>query len=77
MTVYLDIVFLENVCMNYIIIYATVLLLKLNNKPYRIFLGSIIGAIYAVLSVMEIQNIYNNILTQALLKNLNFPLLYK
>lgn len=61
MTVYLDIVFLENVCMNYIIIYATVLLLKLNNKPYRIFFGSIIGAIYAVLSVLEIQNIYNNI----------------
>jgi len=52
--------------MNYIIIYATVLLLKLNNKPYRIFLGSIIGAVYAVLSVVEVLGVYNNIFVKIL-----------
>ena len=67
MTVYLDIVFLENVCMNYIIIYATVLLLKLNNKPLRILLGSVIGAIYAVLSVTKVFEIYNTIFLKILI----------
>ena len=66
MTVYLDIVFLENICMNYIIIYATVILLKLNNRPLRIFLGSLIGAIYAVISVIEIFEIYNSIFIKIL-----------
>lgn len=67
MTVYLDIVFLENICMNYIIIYATVLLLKLNNKPIRILLGSVIGAIYAVLSVTKVFEIYNTIFLKILI----------
>ena len=67
MTVYLDIVFLENICMNYIIIYATVLLLKLNNKPFRILLGSVIGAIYAVLSVTKIFEVYNTVFLKILI----------
>lgn len=67
MTVYLDIVFLENICMNYIIIYATVLLLKLNNKPFRILLGSIIGAVYAVLSVIKVFEIYNTVFLKILI----------
>lgn len=66
MTVYLDVVFLENICMNYIIIYATVLLLKLNKKPARIFLGSLIGAIYAVINVMKIFEAYNSIFLKIL-----------
>lgn len=66
MTVYLDVVFLENICMNYIIIYATILLLKLNKKPARIFLGSLIGAIYAVINVMKIFEAYNSIFLKIL-----------
>lgn len=66
MTVYLDIVFLENICMNYIIIYATIILLKLKNRPIRIFLGSLIGAIYAVISVMKIFEMYNSIFVKIL-----------
>ena len=62
MIVYLDIVFIENICMNYIILYATILLLKLNNKPFKILLGSVIGAIYAVLSVTKTFEAYNNLL---------------
>lgn len=62
MIVYLDIVFIENICMNYIILYATILLLKLNNKPFKILLGSVIGAIYAVLSVTKTFETYNNLL---------------
>jgi len=67
MTVYLDIVFIENICMNYIILYATVLLLKLNNKPFRILVGSVIGAIYAVLSVTKIFESYNSIFLKILI----------
>lgn len=66
MIVYLDLIFLENVCMNYIIIYATILFLKLKNIPYRILLGSLIGAIYAILSVIEMLSFYNNIFMKIL-----------
>ncbi len=66
MTVYLDIVFMENVCMNYIIIYATAILLKLNKKPARIFFGALIGALYAVMCVIRTFEVYNSILIKIL-----------
>ncbi len=42
MTIYLDIVILENLIMNSIIIYATAVLLKVEIKHFRIFFASLI-----------------------------------
>lgn len=66
MTVYLDIIFLENVCMNYIIIYATALLIKSTIKPIRVFLASVIGAFYAIISVMKIFDIFSSVIVKIL-----------
>ena len=52
-TIYLDIVFLENMIMNYIIIYATVIVLKNKVSQIRILFGSFIGAIYTVVMYLK------------------------
>lgn len=52
MTVYLDIIFLENVCMNYIILLATGLILKNKISYVRILLSSILGSVYVLVTYM-------------------------
>lgn len=47
MSIYLDIVFIENVIMNYIILLATVIITKEKLNQIRIIVSSIIGGIYA------------------------------
>lgn len=66
MTIYLDIIFLENLCMNYIILYATTIITKTSPKPIRLFIGSLIGAIYAIVVVLNILEIYSNIVFKIL-----------
>lgn len=50
MTIYLDIVFLENIVLNYIILLSTAIISKSNISIKRIIISSIIGGIYAILS---------------------------
>lgn len=61
MTIYLDIVLLENLCMNYIILFATGYIMKLKRKPVLILASSLLGGIYSVLAYMQILPIYTNI----------------
>lgn len=62
MTIYLDIIFLENLFMNYIIIFATGIIIKSPIKIIRTFLSSVIGSIYAILIYTNIlEKVYTNI----------------
>ena len=67
MTIYLDIVILENICMNFIILFATGIINKTKIKYGRIFLASLLGGVYAVVSYMDILKLYSNILVKILL----------
>lgn len=67
MTIYIDIIFLENLFMNYIILFATGTILKLPIKIIRTFISSIIGSIYAIVSYMSILEIYSNIFLKVIL----------
>lgn len=67
MTIYLDIVILENICMNYTILFATGIINKRKINYLRIFLASLLGGIYAVIAYMSILEIYSNILVKILL----------
>ena len=49
-TIYIDIVFLENLIMNSIIIYATSIILKLKPKMIRVVISSAIGSVYAIIT---------------------------
>lgn len=73
MTVYLDIVFLENVIMNYIIIFASCVVVKENVRHLRFLLASSIGAIYTIVMYLNIIPIYSNFFMKLLL---SFVMIY-
>lgn len=64
MTIYLDLILLENVVMNYIIILATGMICRANIKHIRIFLSSLLGAAYAIIIYAVDIEIYNNQITK-------------
>lgn len=67
MTIYLDIILLENLCMNYIILFATGLIHRVKIKSWKTFVSSLIGGIYSVLSFMPILEIYSNFIFKVIL----------
>lgn len=50
MTIYIDIIFLENIIMNFIILLSTGLVLREKISYTRIFVASILGSIYVVVT---------------------------
>lgn len=66
MTLYIDLILLENIVMNYIILLATGMIYKTNIKYIRIFIASILGAIYAIVMYLLNLNIYHNQITKIL-----------
>ena len=67
MVVYIDIVVLENLIMNYIILIITAVILRNNIKHIRLMIAATIGAIYAVITYTKIGNlIMNNYLIKVL-----------
>ena len=67
MTIYIDIVIIENLIMNYIILLATGMVLKIEIKHMRLILARLVGAIYTVLVYMQIIPIYSNFLLKIIL----------
>ena len=67
MTVYLDIVLLENIVINYVILFTTGAINKIKTKVINLCLASFIGAIYAVLSFTSTLQIYEGVTIKILL----------
>lgn len=67
MTIYLDVVFLENICMNVIILYATGIVTKAKCKVLKLFLSSVIGALYAVGTYLTNSYVYLNLVSKVIL----------
>lgn len=67
MTIYIDVVLIENLIMNFIILLATGLILKEKIKNVRLLLASLLGAIYSVVSYMSILEIYASIILKIIL----------
>ena len=67
MTFYVDIIFVENIIMNYIILFATGLIIKKDIKHLKLFISSTIGATYAIMSYISGLEIYTNQITKFLL----------
>ena len=77
MTIYVDIVLLENLCMNYIILFSTAYVLKLKRKHLRLIASSLIGAIYAILAYANIMPIYTNLAVKIILSICMIYIAYK
>ena len=58
MTIYIDVVLIENLIMNYIILLATGVILKTKIKHIRLVGASLIGAIYSILTYVITIKIY-------------------
>lgn len=67
MTLYVDIVFLENVFMNSIILLATGVILKDKTRIIRNLISSSIGAVYAIIIYTSHIEIYSNIFLKIML----------
>lgn len=67
MTIYVDVVLFENLIMNYIILFTTSQILKIEPKHIRIILASLLGAIYSIIAYMNILDIYSKIPLKILL----------
>ena len=67
MTIYIDIIFLENVVMNYIILLTVGIVLKKKINNIRLLIGSIVGAVYTIFSYIYTFEKYNNIVLKILL----------
>ena len=69
MTVYLDLIFIENVLMNYIILFATTIIVKNKTKHQglKLLLSSSIGSVYAIIVYLDILSIYSTLLAKVIL----------
>ena len=67
MTIYLDIIFLENVFMDTIILFATGIIIKSKIRIIRMLISAAIGSIYAILSYMSVLEIFSNIILKVIL----------
>lgn len=67
MTIYIDIIIVENLIMNYIILYVTALISKSKISYIRIFLASLLGAIYVIVQYVIKINAYTNIIIKLIL----------
>ena len=63
MTIYLDVVFFENIVMNFLIILATAIISKSKINPPKILLASSIGGIFSILTyIIKLTNFQSLIL---------------
>lgn len=67
MTIYIDVVFIENLIMNYIILIANTLVLKLKINNLRLILGSMVGAFYTVIAYMIPSQMFSNFFLKLIL----------
>ena len=67
MIIYLDIILIENILMNYIILFGTGFIQKIKIKNSRIIISSIIGAIYSIIAYLKIIPEYSNIIMKVIL----------
>lgn len=65
--IYADIIILENLIMNFIILLATGIILKIKLSYLRIILASLVGSIYVVLEYIFKLNVFSNILAKFIL----------
>ena len=67
MTIYIDVLFLENLILNSIILYATAIISKTKIKHLRIFCASSLGAVYVIIYYVFKIKMYTNIIAKLFL----------
>lgn len=77
MTIYLDVVLIENLIMNYIILFASGYILKIKVNHIRLIISAILGGIYSILAYIQVLEIYTNIISKIILSIVMIYIAYK
>jgi len=67
MTIYLDVILIENILMNFIILFATGIAMKINMKQIKLITSSSIGAVYAIITYLQIIPIVTHFIMKIIL----------
>lgn len=67
MIVYVDLIFIENMIINYAILYMTIYFNHEKKSTIKIFISSLIGSVYAIISIINNNIFINNIVVKTLL----------
>ena len=67
MTFYIDIILMENMIMNYIILFATGIIIKVSLKQTKLIFASLLGSLYAILVYMQNNILISNIVIKVIL----------
>lgn len=67
MTIYIDVVLIENLIMNYIILLATGLILKIEINHIRLILASLLGASYSIVAYTGAIEVYSSFILKIIL----------
>ena len=67
MTIYIDVVLIENIIMNSIILITTAIIIKVKVNYIRIFIASTLGAIYSIVSYMNALEVYSSFVLKIVL----------
>lgn len=67
MTIYLDVIFLENIVINYIILYVTGIISKTQINQKRLIAGALIGAFYSIIYYVLNLKIYSSFIIKIIL----------
>lgn len=67
MTIYIDMIFIENLIMNTIIIYATSIIIKYKPKTTNVLISATIGSIYSIALYTTNLKIYTSIISKFIL----------
>lgn len=67
MTIYLDIVLIENLCMNYIILFATGFIMKTKLYHMRMLLSALLGSIYVIVAYLQLLPFHSDMFVKVIL----------
>ena len=67
LTVYIDYIFIENLIMNYLLLYQTMVFIKQPQKKVKVFLASLIGAVYVTVMYLIRIEVLNYSISKILL----------
>ena len=67
MTLYIDIILIENLLMNYIILFTTGIVMKRKINHVRLIIASLVGSLYAIVIYLNIVKLTSNIIMKVIL----------
>ena len=67
MTIYLDVVLVENIIMNYLILFTVGYIIKIKIKKIRLIFSALLGGIYAIVSYSNVLEVYSNFFMKVIL----------